>query len=425
MDLNLSQWLAKIEAIHPTEIELGLERVEMVARRMGLLQSMGNRKVITVAGTNGKGSCVATLEALLHGTTKACGAPLKFGSYTSPHFLSYNERIKLQGVDADDAQICEAFCAIDHARKDVSLSYFEFGTLAALYCFDREDIDVAILEVGLGGRLDAVNIVDADIGIVTSIALDHQDWLGSDLNVIGREKAGIYRPARPALCASADVPKSVSEYAHEIGADFISVGRDFTWESGKEGWRLTLSNGREILCSKEPNLPLPSVAAAAEALSQLGILAAEVFCATALENLTLQGRGQQVSIDGCQFVLDVAHNPAASKRLYETVRQRSPNVPLHIIFSIMADKDILGVLEPWVDVDAQFYLCPLVNNPRAAEPKYLYSQLTQLDLSGRCFDSVDVAVDAAIEASAKNDIVLVMGSFFTVAEALKAFDTKR
>ncbi len=217
---NLQEWLSWQESLHFSAIDLGLDRIRQVATNLGLLQP--ECPVITVAGTNGKGSTVALLSSLLN------EAGYRVGAYISPHILRYNERIAFNGQPADDDFICDAFAAIDAARGDVSLTYFEFGTLAAMWLFVREAVDVIVLEVGLGGRLDAANLWDAEVAIITSIGIDHVDWLGDDREVIGREKAGIARPGKALICGDPEPPSSIAVVADEVGADYIQYGRDFS-----------------------------------------------------------------------------------------------------------------------------------------------------------------------------------------------------
>lgn len=408
---SLSDWLAYIESIHPAEIELGLNRVCEVARRLGLLQSTA--KIITVAGTNGKGSCVASLEGLLQ------QAGLRCGSYTSPHFLRYNERIKVDGGNAADKDIVLAFAAIEQARAEISLSYFEYGTLAALQLFKSLPLDVLILEVGLGGRLDAVNIIDPDVAIVTSIALDHQDWLGSDINIIAREKAGIFRPARWAICADAAAPNSIKEYAAEIGAKLLWAGQEFEAELTAGHLQLALQQPQvKQLAIKASGLPINSQVAAIQALACLELLPAVALVERALMSLQLAGRGQQAQLGKTPVVLDVAHNPAAVQRLVQQLKAKPPMGQLVVIAAMMKDKDcasILSLLAPSTD---EFYVCDLPGNVRAAKAVELQQQLSLLGAKASSFASVAEALAKAQNTLNENDLVVVMGSFFTVGEAM-------
>jgi len=410
---TLADWLGYIESIHPAEIELGLSRVSEVARRLGLLQSTA--KIITVAGTNGKGSCVASLEALLR------QAGLRCGSYTSPHFLHYNERIKVDGCNASDKDIVVAFTAIEQARAEISLSYFEYGTLAALQLFHSLALDVLILEVGLGGRLDAVNIIDPDVAIVTSIALDHEDWLGSDINIIGREKAGIFRSGRWAICADAEAPSSIKDYAREVDAKLLWAGQEFEAELSAGHLQLALQQPQpRQLAVKVSELPINSQVAAIQALACLGMLPAVAVVERALVSLQLAGRGQAAVLGKTPVVLDVAHNPAAVQRLARQLGATMPMGRLVVIAAMMGDKDYASILSLLAPLADEFYVCDLLGNTRAAKAAQLQQALSLVGAKASCFASVAAALAKAQNALNENDLLVVMGSFFTVGEAMAA-----
>ncbi|NIB41327.1 bifunctional tetrahydrofolate synthase/dihydrofolate synthase [Pseudomaricurvus alkylphenolicus] len=407
---QLQDWLSWQETLHSSEIDMGLERVRAVAERMGLLQP--EAKVVSVAGTNGKGSCVATLELLCRQRGD------KVGAFTSPHLLHYNERIRVDGQSVEDALICESFERIDQARGDISLTYFEFGTLAAIDIFQQLNVDVMLLEVGLGGRLDAVNILDADVAVVTSIDLDHQDWLGSDINVIGREKAGIYRPNRWAICADLGAPETVADYAHEIGALWVAMGMSMNMEQHSGHWDFSgvTSEGEplELYHLPLPRLPLVSVAAALQAFALLdGHLDDEV--AKVMTQLELPGRAQHINVHGVEYILDVAHNPAAAALLAEHLGSLEP-ATTHAITAIMADKDRQGVLKPLLSQVTHWHVAELSHIPRAATADQLLGDFTELGVdAGR---HGDVASAIANTNAVAGDRVVIMGSFFTVAEAM-------
>lgn len=418
---SLQQWLAYIESIHPTEIELGLGRIKQVADRLGLLRPQA--QVITVAGTNGKGSCVATLEAL------AAVSDLHIGSYTSPHFIHYGERIKLDAKPTNDASICQAFAAIEHARAEISLSYFEYSTLAALHVFAQQSLDIIVLEVGLGGRLDAVNIIDADISIVTSIALDHADWLGPDLSHIATEKAGIFRTDRWAICAHAEAPTSIKQYVDNIQAKLLWAEQDFQLEIDSQGLKLSLQQPvQQTLCLPEVQLPHNSIVAAVQALALLELLPPESACQAALAQLSLAGRGQRVSWQGLKLMLDVAHNPAAVERLAGQLQQSPPLGRVVVITAMMADKELAEILKFLAPLAAEILCCDLANNPRAASAAELQLEVCRLAETGnfncasRCHSSVAEALKDAKSRYHSEDLVVVMGSFFTVSDAMKALD---
>ncbi|MBB6523357.1 bifunctional folylpolyglutamate synthase/dihydrofolate synthase [Pseudoteredinibacter isoporae] len=412
---TLSEWLDYIESVHPSEIEMGLSRVRTVAERMGLMTAMAERTVITIAGTNGKGSCVASLEALF------AEHPQKpsFAAYTSPHFLHFNERIRLNGEPAQDEAISQAFAEIDSARDDISLSYFEFATLAALKVFADAGSDYVILEVGLGGRLDAVNIIDADIAIVTSIALDHQDWLGSDLQQIGREKAGIFRGGRVAISASPDVPSSVEEVARELGAKHWQANQHFDYQVNAGRVKMQL-NEREFEMTK-PGLPVPSVVAAVLSVELLGMWPGDERVARAFDHIQLTGRCQRINWLGRELILDVAHNPAASEHLQTQLFEESDKPPF-LVLGAMADKDLPGILKPWATCVKRAYACDLPNTPRAATAKLLYSELAEVGIPAAEAGTVRQAMEDLRESSQEGDRIIIMGSFFTVAAALSYLD---
>ncbi|MDX1335186.1 MAG: Mur ligase family protein, partial [Gammaproteobacteria bacterium] len=256
---DLDAWLKWQETLHPREIELGLDRVSEVARRMGLLQSKA--KVVSVAGTNGKGSSLSMLESIYR------AAGYQTGLYTSPHIHRYNERIRIKGLEVRDDLLCEAFESVDQARGDISLSYFEFGTLAALQIFSGSHLDILLLEIGLGGRLDAVNIMDADVALITAIDVDHVDWLGGDRETIGREKAGIMRQGHVAVVSDPSPPESISEYADEIGVYCVQAGRDYQYHRHAEGWEWSLGEAHYS------ELPAPALQGEFQYQNAAGVLA--------------------------------------------------------------------------------------------------------------------------------------------------------
>lgn len=412
---ELSDWLRWQESLHSSEIDMGLERVHAVAEKMGLLTP--EAKVVSIAGTNGKGSCVATFETL------CLSQGLRVGAFTSPHLLRYNERIRINGLEVDDQEICESFERIDQARGDISLTYFEFGTLAAIDIFQQRGVDIMVLEVGLGGRLDAVNIMDADVAIVTSIALDHQDWLGSDINLIGHEKAGIYRPHRWAICADETAPATVADYAHDIGSYWVSMGMSLNVSVSDDGkhwdWQGVTEEGDFIDYSDlpVPQLPLPSVAAALQGFVLLGhSLPGDLH--ELLKNLQLSGRAQKIVSNGVHYLLDVAHNPAAAELLARRLAGEVCQGATHVVVAMMKDKDRAGVFSALLDVVDQWHVAGLEGNARAASGTLLLNDLQQLGCRAESYDSVTQALNRLASQVSENDRVVVMGSFFTVAEAL-------
>lgn len=393
---TLEAWLARLEAAHPVGIDLGLERVAEVARRMGLSEGPIAGRVITVAGTNGKGSTVALLEALAraHGLATA--------TYTSPHLIRYNERLRLDGQEADDATLMAGFAAVEAARcagEPVSLTYFEVGTLGALWAIARRRPDIAILEVGLGGRLDAVNIVDPDVSVVTTVAQDHAAFLGTDLEQIGREKAGILRPGRPAVLGSRELPASVRQVAAELGAPVYALGEDFHWNESLP----------------DPGLPLDNAATALQAFELAGVTLDPAACRRALAEVRLPGRMQWLG----QWCLDVGHNPHAASYLAGRLAARPCAGRTIALLAMLGDKDADGViaaLAPAVDA----WVTATLSGERARSAADLAGRL--VGQGSRVLHQADSPVAAAAwlaEHLAPEDRVLVCGSFLTVGEVLE------
>lgn len=410
---TLEQWLAWMEAHHPRQIELGLERVAAVAANLTL--DLSGSKIVTVGGTNGKGSCVALLESI------ARAAGYRVGTYTSPHLLHYNERVRIDGHCASDAQLCTAFTAVEAALNGISLTYFEFGTLAALWLFQRAQLDLIVLEVGLGGRLDAVNIIDPDVAVLTLIDLDHQDWLGADRETIGREKAGIFRAGRPAICVDPQPPQSVSSAAHALGAHWYAAAEAFNFSSDGATWQWRseqLPRAAEYNDLPLPALPLPSAAAALAALHCLPLIFSRAAIEQGLRSATLFGRFQRVQRDGVEIILDVGHNPQAARWLAQRLAQL-PERRTHAVFAIMADKDVEAVITPLRHSFADWFIGDLPDNPRALSAPALEKQLRahHIDTLTRVPTLAD-AYGTALRAAQAGERVVVFGSFFTVAAAL-------
>jgi len=417
---TLDAWLSWLETLHPTEIELGLERVRQVADRMQLSayfetrSSLGSPFIITIAGTNGKGSTVKALEALL------ISAEESTGSYTSPHLLHYNERIKINGEPVDDQIICQAFAAVDKARGDISLTYFEFGTLAAFHIFNVSKIHYWLLEVGLGGRLDAVNCLAPDIAVITSIALDHEAWLGTSRDAIALEKAGILRPGIPLVCADVDPPSSLFQAIQSNQVPAWLIGRDYSYVRNDQGLEFHVS-GRQIHLS-DCSLPLPSVAAALQIFALAGYEQQLDKAEDVLAAISLEGRlSLHRTASGKRYWLDVAHNPAAAQMLSARLAQKELGA-INAVVAMMSDKDIPGSLSPLISNVHNWFVIPLHNNPRAAKPEKVKEILEQLGVDDRAIqvcDAFEYAV-AKLETERFSGVdVLVFGSFFTVAEALK------
>lgn len=410
----LATWLYYLENLHSQAIELGLDRVKAVATKLDLLTPAP--RVFTVAGTNGKGTTCATLEAIL------MAAGYRVGVYSSPHLVRYTERVRIQGEELPESAHCASFALLEAGRGDISLTYFEYGTLSALQLFKQANLDIVILEVGLGGRLDATNIVDADVSVVTSIALDHTDWLGSDRESIGREKAGIFRSNTPAVVGEPDMPQSIADVAKEKHADLYRRGESWNFAANAGNWRwAALQDGEEVTILDElplPNVPLPNAATALAALHYSTLDIPEEALRNGLQRAALPGRFQTVS-KSPRLILDVAHNPHAAAylagRLAEQPRQGGK---VRAVVGMLKDKDIAGTLaclSPQVD---EWYCAPL-EGPRGASVEELASHLPQ----ARRFDDVESAWRQAMQEAAPQDIVIVCGSFHTVAHVMDAIDT--
>ena len=411
---SLTDWLAWQETLHPNVIDMGLDRVASVASRMGLGRPANT--VITVAGTNGKGSCVALLESILG------AAGYRVGVYSSPHLLRYNERVRVCGREVDDAALCTAFERIDQARGATSLTYFEFGTLAALEIIAQANPDVAVLEVGLGGRLDAVNIVDADVALITSIDIDHIEWLGSDRESIGREKAGILRPATPAVYGEADPPRSVLAQAESLAAALHYLERDYRYSKATDSWNWHSDS------TSYAGLPLPALPGvfqlqnAAAVLMVLELLAPRLPVSVealhaGLRTVRLPGRFQ-VLPGQVEWILDVAHNPHAARALAEALRQRPCAGRTHLVLAMLADKDAAGVcdaLRPVVDV----WYCAGLTGARGQSGAQLAAHAGLAESEMTVHADVTTACAHAAATATAGDRIVVCGSFHTVSEALQ------
>lgn len=427
-NLSLTAWLAHLESLHPkgqAGIELGLERVARVKAALGQAQHC---PVIVVGGTNGKGSVCAYLENILD------RAGLKVGCYTSPHLLHYNERVKLNGQPASDEALCRAFARVEAARGEESLTYFEFGTLAAWEVFAEAGVDAVILEVGLGGRLDAVNIYDADAAIVTGIALDHTDWLGPTREHIGFEKAGIFRPGRPALCADRQPPQSLLDHAAAIGADLKLIGRDFGFEKSAEDrlqWRYWSKQGDAM---QRRSLAFPGLRGSAQ-LANASVVLATLDALKDRLPVTMGGirRGLietelpgrfQVLPGQPTVVLDVAHNPQAATVLADNLGNMGFFDRTHAVVGMLGDKDIAATLAALKGKVDYWHLADLAV-PRGASAATLATAVAGLGGEVVCHADPAIAYGKALEQAADNDRILVFGSFYTVADVLRLLAQRR
>ena len=411
---TLSDWLRWQEQLHPTSIDLGLSRVREVWRHMHTEDF--SCPVITVGGTNGKGSCVAMLQSIYQ------EASYVVGSYTSPHLWRYNERISVKGEPVSDAAICEAFARVDAARQDISLTYFEFGTLAALDIFKQHQLDVIILEVGLGGRLDAVNIIDADVALITSIDLDHTQWLGENRELIAREKAGILRATNVGIVIDPDPPESLVSYAQTLGNRLLRQGKDYDCRQDEGSWSWHYADTHRV------GLPQPALTGHHQIRNAAGVMMAiEVLqprlpvtlaqIRHGLLSVRLPGRFQLVAGE-VTHVYDVAHNPAAARELANTLKSVHLPGALHVVFSALVDKDIPGIVAPLCTLVTHWYIAPL-NAQRGATLQVItdavHSVCPQALISQ--FPDLTQANATANQQAAVGDSVLVFGSFYTVAQS--------
>ncbi|WP_145521875.1 bifunctional tetrahydrofolate synthase/dihydrofolate synthase [Yersinia aldovae] len=409
----LAAWLDYLERLHSQPIELGLERVKQVAERLDLLKPAP--KVFTVAGTNGKGTTCCTLESIL------LAAGLRVGVYSSPHLLSYTERVRIQGQELSEAEHSHSFAQIEAGRAGISLTYFEFGTLSALQLFKQAKLDVVILEVGLGGRLDATNIVDSDVAAITSIAIDHTDWLGFSRESIGREKAGVFRAGKPAVVGEPDMPQSIADVAAELGAKLYR--RDDTWQFSQQEPLSQQKNSWSWQCVDHqwanlplPNVPLANAATALAVLHYSGLPLSDEVIRQGLMAASLPGRFQIVS-EQPLLILDVAHNPHAARYLTDKLAHLPKRGKVRAVVGMLSDKDIGGTLACLSEQVDEWYCAPL-EGLRGATAQQLADHL----MVSRQFSDVATAWRQAMQDSERQDVVIVCGSFHTVAHVMAAMD---
>jgi len=421
VSLSLNEWLELLEFRHPKAIDLGLERCREVWRHMGSPRPA--TKIFTVAGTNGKGSTVAFLCAMLK------GLGYSHGSYTTPHLLRYNERVQINGTCVTDEQLVAAFERVESARGNVSLSYFEFGTLAAISIMSRQKLDYAVLEVGLGGRLDAVNILDTDCAVITPVGLDHQEYLGDDRETIGREKAGIIRPGTPLVCGEAEPPGSILAVAASGQVPLCRLGREF--EARLEGNAVDFIKG-----GSHWRLPVPrmsgehqvnNMATAVAALLELLPESTESMqvIARSLETVSVPGRMQQVS-ERPLVLVDVGHNPLAARAVAQVIRmagESKPGMNCLCVIGMLADKDaslVAAILEPLVSA----WYCAGLPGDRGQSGAELAGRIGTVLEDGQitaCNDA-NGALDLALRECGSSDCILVFGSFLTAAAAVTRYE---
>ncbi|CAN5272761.1 bifunctional tetrahydrofolate synthase/dihydrofolate synthase [soil metagenome] len=427
---TLEEWLTWLSTLHPRAIDLGLGRVACVAERLQLLPY--SLPVITVAGTNGKGSCVTLLESIL------LAAGYRVGSYFSPHLLRYNERIRSNGHEISDAALCNIFQKIDSARGKISLTYFEFGTLAALLHFKQLALDIAVLEVGLGGRLDAVNIVDASLAIISTIDMDHMDWLGADRESIAKEKAGILRAERPAICGDLNVPVTLKQQAERQNSPLYCQGIDFGYHDEGDTW--SWWQNKQIWHDlPKPTIQLQNAATVLTGLQHLSSLFVVTRSAIeqGLKQAYLPGRLQNITVNGISCLLDVAHNPQSANLLAHYLQTKSIKGRNIVVIGMLADKDIAASIAPMLSLVDEWYVAGL-DVARGASTEMLYQVLlSQIDENAiqspspmntsekgtnkwaihTCATVEDAFQQALTQASAIDRIV-VYGSFYTVAKVM-------
>lgn len=403
----LAAWLDYLERLHSQPIELGLERVKQVAERLDLLKPAPT--VFTIAGTNGKGTTCCTLESIL------LAAGLRVGVYSSPHLLRYTERVRIQGKELSEARHSHSFAQVEAGRSNISLTYFEFGTLSALQLFKQAKLDVVILEVGLGGRLDATNIVDSDVAAVTSIAIDHTDWLGFDRESIGREKAGVFRGGKPAIVGEPDMPQSIADVAATLGAKLYQRDKAWQFSQNNQNWSWQCDD-RQWQNLPLPNVPLANAATALAVLHYSGLSLSEDAIRQGLLAASLPGRFQIVS-EQPRLILDVAHNPHAARYLTDRLAQLPKQGKVRAVIGMLSDKDIAGTLACLSEQVDEWYCAPL-EGPRGASAEQLAEHLAQ----SRQFSDVETAWRQAMQDAGPRDVVIVCGSFHTVAHVMAALN---
>ena len=408
---DLETWLCYLEQLHPSSIELGLERVKSVAERLDLLQPAPY--IFTVAGTNGKGTTCRTLEMILLAANK------RVGVYSSPHLLRFTERVRINNQESTPSDTVNAFAAIKKARGDVSLTYFEYATLAALYQFKQAQLDIVILEVGLGGRLDATNIVDADIAIITTIGIDHVEYLGNTRESIGQEKAGIFKPKSIAVVGEPEIPSSILDVAHAINCPIFAVNKDWSYQQiDKLSWQFN-SSIKQYKNLPIPHVPLANAATAIAALSYSPFSITQKQIDSALEKTSLIGRFQIIQ-SSPTVIVDVAHNPHAASYLVKQIellkQQQSKVGKVRFVIGMLKDKDIKSTLSIF---NADQWYCASLYGERGCNADILKQFLQEENVANiATFDSVYEAYQKAMQEAKEDDIIVICGSFHTVSAVL-------
>ncbi len=407
---TISEWLDYIGSVHKTDMDLGLDRIRAVANKLNLLPV--NCPVIVVGGTNGKGSVVAGLESIY------LAAGYRVGSFTSPFLFKHNEEVKVNRQLASDQDFCQAFANIEAARGGVTLTPFEYHTLAALIIFQEARPDVLILEIGLGGRLDAVNIVDADVAVITSIGIDHVEWLGNTRETIAIEKAGIFRQDKPAVCGDQDPPSTLLQAADDKQVQLYQQGRDFSFTENRESWTWQKGQETPIIFSRNHLLTqnMSTVLMAVDCM-QTKLPVDEAAIRRGLHDVQIIGRMQQFEGDVIE-IFDVSHNPHAAHELSRRLHERKVTGKTVAVFSMLADKDMTGTLLELRHEIAEWYVGPIINK-RGAKPEQIKSAFQKAFIHNmKMFDSLLVAYQAAKKDVKPGDRIVVFGSFYVVSELL-------
>ncbi len=411
---SLKEWLDYLEKRHTQEVQLRLVNPQRVAHTMDV--AIWSIPVITVGGTNGKGSTVAALSAIYS------AAGYRVGQFTSPHLLTFNERISINDTPISDQDLCEAFAMVEHQRHQIPLTYFEVTFLAALWYFKRSSLDVLILEVGLGGRLDATNIIDADLAIITTVDLDHQDYLGPDVETIGFEKAGILRPHQRFIYGDFDPPSTVIERAHVLETRMDCLGQTYQYHCQGTQLHVTFAPKTMPIIVPVPNIHLNAAAAAIVATERLQSrlpIKPEAWI-QAMLRVRIRGRRQWIKSDPVTVLLDVAHNPQAVRLLAQTLQQYQPSGQVHAVFSALQNKDICGLITPLRNIIDQWYLTSLTGK-RAMPLAALQVIFTDVfAYRPACYLEPEQAYAAAVATALPGDVIVVFGSFLLVEAVMKA-----
>ncbi|KTD89887.1 bifunctional tetrahydrofolate synthase/dihydrofolate synthase [Pseudoalteromonas sp. H71] len=409
---SLDDWLFYLESVHPANIAMGLERVADVANNIGLLNTPS--KIILIGGTNGKGTTARCLESLL------LAQGFSVGTYASPHLIRYNERVRINGSELDDQFHVDAFHQLEQGRKDTQLTYFEYGTLGALAIFKRFSVDYVLLEVGLGGRFDATNIVTPYASVITTIDLDHKEYLGDTRELVAYDKAGIFREGTPAIIGDLNIPHTMTDYGHEINANMTLSGTDFTFKEHDTtfNWQFETHN----LTLNKPAIPAQNVATALTALSVLNLLPSVEVIRNCLAKLVVEGRFEQLSTEPLVFT-DVAHNPESARYLAnKLLSYKDKGFKVHALAAMLADKDKAAVLKELSHLVDNWFLASL-GGPRGDSANNLKEALQSVSTNNKVqsFDSVAQALSVILPKQQSNVILIVFGSFFTVADAIHYF----